>query len=156
MFERFMLLFFTLFSVVSCATVTQGPKQNVGVSSSPTGADVYIDGRYVGKTPLRISLSRSSPHAVRIVLDGYEPYVAEFSRKGNVMTAGNILVGGVIGLGVDCLSGAIFRLSPEQIHANLYKIGSDMSLADIENCEDCFVFAVNSADTRANCLEVLR
>lgn len=156
MFQRILMLFVPLLVLFSCATVTQGTPQNVGVSSTPSGADVFIDGKYVGKTPLRISLSRSSPHSVRVELPGYEPYIAEFSRTANAMTAGNLVIGGPLGFGIDCLSGAVYQLTPTQIHAHLRRSGTNVSLSEIESCEDCFFFAVNSNDVRAECVSTLR
>ena len=36
-------------------------------------------------------------------------------------TAGNLVLGGVIGLGVDAISGAMFKLEPGEINVNLNK-----------------------------------
>jgi hypothetical protein len=43
------------------------------VNSSPQGAQVYVDGRYVGNTPLRIGINPGRTD-IEVRLDGYETY----------------------------------------------------------------------------------
>jgi len=43
------------------------------VDSSPSGAKVFIDGNYRGRTPLTLSLAAGT-HDVEVRLDGYQPY----------------------------------------------------------------------------------
>ncbi|MGH9349256.1 MAG: PEGA domain-containing protein, partial [Vicinamibacterales bacterium] len=45
------------------------------VESRPRGARVFLDGRLVGTTPLRLADVRAGEHAVRIDLSGYRPWV---------------------------------------------------------------------------------
>ncbi|NGX43498.1 MAG: hypothetical protein K940chlam7_01796 [Chlamydiae bacterium] len=147
MFSKRIFNLIPLLCLLGCATITQTTDQRVGVSSSPTGADVWIDGVLVGKTPLRTNLSRKEDHMVRIELLGYLPYEAKFSRSFNAMTLGNVVVGGVIGLAVDAASGAIYRLTPSEISACLQKDGSGrMSTAELETCEDCFFFVTDKPE----------
>jgi len=47
------------------------------VSSEPTGADVYLNGEWRGKTPLTIDHLAQGRHAVQVVLDGYDTFGAE-------------------------------------------------------------------------------
>jgi len=46
------------------------------VDSSPSGAEVYVDGRLQGRTPLRMSLE-AGRHEVRVVAPGYGEYRAQ-------------------------------------------------------------------------------
>ncbi len=45
------------------------------VYSTPTNAGVYVDGDYVGKTPLKGYNLSTGTHTVKLVKDGYEDYV---------------------------------------------------------------------------------
>lgn len=45
------------------------------VGSSPEGADVFVDGEHLGKSPAEATVA-GGEHEVRIVLDGYEPWRA--------------------------------------------------------------------------------
>jgi hypothetical protein len=45
----------------------------MAVSSTPSGADVSLDGEYVGRTPLRIKINKPVGRRVHIGKEGYEP-----------------------------------------------------------------------------------
>ncbi len=103
----------------SCATIIHGTGQEVGISSSPTGASVWIDNTEKGHTPLITKLSRKDNHIVRIQLDGYQPFDATLTRGVSGWVWGNVAFGGLIGLAVDAISGGIYKLTPEQISGTL-------------------------------------
>lgn len=103
----------------SCATIMHGTRQTIGISSNPSDALVTVDGRYCGKTPLRVDLKRNENHTIRIELDGYSPYEVICTRQMSAWVFGNVVFGGVPGLVIDCLTGGIYRLTPEQIQAEL-------------------------------------
>jgi len=102
-----------------CATIMQGSDQKVPIESTPSGAVVSIDQQEHGHTPLVASLIRKSPHVVRIVLVGYQPYEMTFTRKTSGWVWGNILLGGLIGLAVDASTGGMYKLEPAQVEATL-------------------------------------
>jgi len=112
--------------LVGCATIMQGTKQNVGISSNPSGAKVTINGQTFGNTPLTVELSRKDNHIIKIELEGFLPYETTLTRKVSGWVAGNIIFGGLIGLAIDAITGGMYKLTPEQIQAELKK--SDMSI----------------------------
>ncbi|TRX29713.1 PEGA domain-containing protein [Flavobacterium franklandianum] len=103
----------------SCATIISGSKQNVKFASNPSSATIFIDEVEVGKTPFELRLARNSEHDVQIKLDGYQTYQTSLTKKFNAWYLGNILIGGIIGLIVDPITGAIYNLSPNEINAKL-------------------------------------
>jgi hypothetical protein len=105
--------------LANCATIMQGTNQSVGISSYPSGANITIDNLSHGTTPLTAKLSRKDNHVVKIELDGYLPYELALSRKVSGWVAGNILFGGLIGLAVDAISGGLYKITPEDVQANL-------------------------------------
>ncbi len=116
---------FALFSlsifVYSCATIMHGTKQDIGISSNPGGAKITVDGQMKGITPSTFKLSRKINHVIKIELKGYEPYSATLTREVSGWVWGNLVIGGIIGLGIDYLTGGLYDLTPEQIHAQLNK-----------------------------------
>ncbi len=106
-------------TLTSCATIIHGSHQTVGISSSPSDAWIWVDRNYVGNTPLILELSRKDNHTVRIELPGYMPYEIQFTKEVSGWVFGNVVFGGFIGLAVDAISGGIYRLTPEQVHAEL-------------------------------------
>ncbi|MBB6098163.1 hypothetical protein HNR42_001588 [Deinobacterium chartae] len=47
---------------------------SIRVESSPAGADVYLDGRLIGRTPLNIENVAVGRHDLRVVMSGYSEY----------------------------------------------------------------------------------
>lgn len=119
-FKKQMLILLPLLSLTSCATVMHGSRQSIGISSNPTNAVVWVDKCFVGNTPIIVDMSRKDNHFIRIELEGYLPYEATFSKKLSCWVFGNIVFGGVIGLAVDAITGAIYTLTPDQIQAELH------------------------------------
>ncbi len=104
----------------SCASIVSGSKQNISFNSTPAGAIVWVDNVNLGVTPVTAKLERSKKdQKVKIELQGYKPYELTLTRKTNGWIWGNILFGGIIGIIVDSSSGAMYRLTPDQIEAQL-------------------------------------
>jgi uncharacterized protein YceK len=98
-----------------CATIIHGGSQEIGISSSPVGAEVWVDNYRMGETPVVAKLRRKDTHTVKLVLPGYQPYETTITRSLSGWVWGNIAIGGLIGLGVDAASGGMYKLSPEQV-----------------------------------------
>jgi hypothetical protein len=49
------------------------PRGSMEVVTEPAGANVYVDGRFVGVTPQSVMRIDAGTHNVRIALDGYHP-----------------------------------------------------------------------------------
>ncbi|SHK76232.1 PEGA domain-containing protein [Chishuiella changwenlii] len=111
----------SLLAFTSCATIVSGSKQTVNFKSTPSQATVYINEIEIGTTPIEKKLERKKNYDVMIKLDGYKTYETKISRKFNAWYIGNILFGGVIGLIVDPVTGALYKLTPDQIQAELHE-----------------------------------
>ena len=109
--------------VVGCATIMHGTTQGIGFSSIPTGASITVDNIRHGTTPAVVKLDRKDIHIFKIELAGYQPFEGTITRSVSGWVWGNIVFGGLIGLAVDAISGGLYKLSPEQVHAALSKEG---------------------------------
>ena len=107
--------------LTNCASIIHGSRQDIAFSSNPSSAEITINGESRGKTPATISLKRNEDYAVKIQLLGYLPYEVNVSKKVDGWIFGNIIFGGIIGLIVDASTGGMYKLSPEQINAQLNK-----------------------------------
>lgn len=107
-----------------CSTIMDGSSQEIGFSSNPTNALVTIDGKTAGRTPLTESLKRKNTHKVVMTLEGYHPYEMTLTKKSNGWVWGNIVFGGLIGLAVDAATGSLYKLTPEQVSADLKSNGT--------------------------------
>ncbi|MGB4520445.1 MAG: PEGA domain-containing protein, partial [Candidatus Omnitrophota bacterium] len=72
-----------------------------------------------GKTPIVVNLSRKDNHFVKIEMTGYLPYETTFTRSTSGWIWGNLVFGGVIGLIVDSMTGAVYKLTPTEVNAVL-------------------------------------
>lgn len=124
----------TLFS--GCATVTRGTNDTLVVESDPPGAAVTLSNGMRDTTPATFKLPRKNNVSVRIERDGYEPVEIEvksqISGAGGAGLAGNVLIGGLIGAGVDVVSGAMNDLKPNPISVNLVPLNAKPAIPKSE------------------------
>jgi PEGA domain len=115
-----LLLFIGLaFGATGCGTIMQGSRQQIAISSYPTGASVRVDTTAYGITPITVALRRKDHHIIQINLDGYQPFEITTARSTSGWVWGNIVFGGLIGLVVDASTGGMYKLTPEQVQATL-------------------------------------
>ena len=98
----------------------------VVIETNPMGAVARLSSGRVCLTPCSLSLPRKQSFAISFEKEGYKPVTAYVSSGitagGGAGMAGNVLVGGIIGIGVDSYSGANKTLSPNPVKINLEKI----------------------------------
>lgn len=107
-------------SSYGCATIINGTTQKIPVSSEPSGANCVVVGdttKYT--TPCKVELARKSDHVLKLEKEGYDPATVEIKHVLSGAVAGNILLGGLIGWGVDAATGSQNRLIPETVHISL-------------------------------------
>ena len=106
---------------VGCATVVSGGggPQKVTVVSDPPDAAVSVDGRFVGNSPVKVPLERRASHTVEITAAGYETAKLEVTSKFNPWVIGNVVFGGLVGVVVDVVTDATYRLSPDELTVQL-------------------------------------
>ncbi|WP_431303335.1 hypothetical protein [Sediminicoccus sp. BL-A-41-H5] len=97
----------------ACATITTGTSQSIAVMTEPPGASCTLsrDGgviAVVNPTPGTVTVSKSTRDiAVNCSRPGHLPGVASHTAQFQGMTVGNVLLGGLIGFGIDAASGAL-------------------------------------------------
>jgi hypothetical protein len=109
---------------LACASIVHGSKQDIAFTSTPSDARVTVDNQLVGNTPIVAKLTRKDQHVVRIELEGYSPFETALKRSTSGWVWGNIVFGGLIGLAVDAGTGAMYKLTPEQINGTLGQVTS--------------------------------
>ena len=107
-----------------CASIVKGTTQPIPVSSIPTGADVKLDGNKLGQTPLNVEVKRKSDHLLTIEKPGYQTESVAITRNIGGAVFGNIIAGGLVGWGVDAISGAQYNLTPSTINVTLRETSS--------------------------------
>ncbi len=132
---KYALLLGAIFLSCSCATVVRGTKDTAEFESRPSGANVTVEsvsedklGPYDCVTPCSLELKRKRTWAVDFTLEGYKPASGRLRPKvtggGVAAGAGNVLLGGLIGVGVDAGTGANLDLRPNPMIAELEPLDS--------------------------------
>ena len=112
------LLVSTIF-LSGCATIMNGDMVNVPVYTTPSGATVVINGATY-TSPATVMVPRGKgDFKLHIEKEGYEPIDIMLTQSADGWLWGNVFFGGLIGLGVDFISGDAYDLSPELVSANL-------------------------------------
>lgn len=122
-----LLGFLPLLFLTSCATITRGVNEKLKVTSNPSAAEVVLSSGEKGVTPAQFVKRRKESFSVTVSKPGYVPQtvnvVSKFSATGGGAMAGNVIAGGVIGIGIDAVSGATFSLYPNPVSVDLVPRG---------------------------------
>jgi hypothetical protein len=109
-----------------CASVARGTTETISIASTPSGAEAVISGLEVPTictTPCAVVAKRNADISVTVQKSGYEPQVVPLTKdiqgSGAAGFAGNILLGGLIGMGVDAATGAATDHKPNPVIVTL-------------------------------------
>ena len=102
--------------MTSCATIVSHGPDPVPCDSDPQGATVYLDGVPVGMTPCQVLVPKVwGTGDLEFRLDDGRSFLTGPNREMNGWIVGNIFLGGIIGLAVDCASGYCRRSRNEVV-----------------------------------------
>lgn len=126
--KKYPLLFLPVLLFASCATITRGVHEKLAVTSDPSAANVLLSTGEKGVTPTKfVKLRRTEPFTVTVTKPGYIPQTvkveSKFGGTGGAAMAGNVILGGAIGMGVDAGTGAYNSLYPNPIAVKLVPTG---------------------------------
>ncbi|CAA0125326.1 Uncharacterised protein [Halioglobus japonicus] len=111
---------FSIAQLYGCASIVSGQDQAVSVTA-PNCPDAECelknsDGTYYVKTPGTVTVGRDYDDlALTCRKEGHDPVVIHVKSSTKGMAFGNIILGGVIGAGVDMATGAAYDYPTEVI-----------------------------------------
>ena len=118
-----------------CATATRGTSEAMVVETKPIGATVTISNEHMGagivcQTPCSVEMPRKRGFSVKVEKVGYETIetkvITRVEGAGSAGMAGNVLLGGVIGAGVDAMTGAMKGFAPNPLVLELVPLEEEM------------------------------
>ncbi len=93
-----------------CATIVRGTTNKVEIKSNPEGIEVVTSSGHSCVTPCMLTIPRKEEFIVTYKPKNKKPFTVPVRTKvsgaGAASLAGNVLVGGIIGGGVDVATGA--------------------------------------------------
>lgn len=136
-----------VFLAGGCASIVKGTTQAIPVATSPSGADVKLDGNKVGQTPLSVAVKRKGDHLMTIEKPGYQTESFAITRNIGGAVFGNIIAGGLVGWGVDAISGAQWNLTPVTINVTMKPAtGADQGTPVAQSSAAVFVDELRKLD----------
>ncbi len=120
-----------------CASATRGWHEQIMLASTPSGATATMEGLMGPSadqptksvsctTPCSIQVNRNDNLTVKFEKDGFEPQAVALSKEvagtGAAGFAGNILLGGLVGMAVDAASGASMDHKPNPVTVTLQPV----------------------------------
>jgi hypothetical protein len=106
------ILAFAAAGLSACASITKGTSQSVAINTAPVqGANCTLQnpsGTWTVVTPGSVTVPRTKNDInVKCEKTGFQAGMGVLKSGTQLMTAGNLILGGVIGLGVDAATGAM-------------------------------------------------
>jgi hypothetical protein len=106
-----------------CATITRGTTDQLQITSEPSNATARTSLGHNCVTPCTITISRKDEFSVVISKAGYQEQTIEVKTQiagaGAAGFAGNVLIGGVVGMGADVATGAALEHVPNPVSVQL-------------------------------------
>jgi hypothetical protein len=127
---RWRLLLSLIIFLGGCATITKGTTQSIAVNTpGVVGATCTLSSSTIGSrtvvTPATLTVDKGQEGiVVRCAKECYQEGAGIIASNIEAMTAGNVIAGGVIGLGVDAVSGAM----------NKYVSETSVTMVPIQGC----------------------
>ena len=110
-------------TLAGCATITRGTTNQVQIQSDPPGALAHTSTGFSCTTPCTITVSRKDEFSVVFSKPGYRDETVDVKTQvagaGAAGFAGNILLGGIIGMGADAATGATLEHVPNPVGVTL-------------------------------------
>lgn len=118
----------TITALSGCGSITRGTTEKVTITASPSDAKITTStGQYCPRSPCTIEVMRRTEFTAFAEKEGYEKGSIEIRTKvvgaGAAGFAGNTVIGGVIGMGVDAATGAALDHYPNPAHTELRPLG---------------------------------
>lgn len=121
---RWMMTFVALLGVQllvnGCATMVHGVQKPVFFSTDPPGADVFVDGLFIGRSPLTAPIKHRKDKIVEARLPGYQPAMGRLTTS----FSGYSLFLGLGSIVVDGITGAIMPVDQSSLHLALRPLPS--------------------------------
>ena len=112
-----------LAALSGCASITRGTTEAYAIETIPPGATASLSNGLTCTTPCSLKVKRRGDFVVTIERDGYEPVTASITSSvdgaGAAGMAGNVLIGGLIGAGIDAGTGAMHSHKPNPLRVTM-------------------------------------
>jgi uncharacterized protein YceK len=118
-----------------CASITRGTTEAYAVQTKPPGAEVRSSSGWNCVTPCSVKVKRRGDFVLTMTKPGYEDVTATVTSSidgaGAAGMAGNVILGGIIGAGIDAGTGAMHSHKPNPLVVEMVAIGASAQTAAV-------------------------
>ena len=135
---KILLLIGGLLMLQSCATLLRKPKSKntkteIYITSVPPNAEIYVDNKIVGKTPMNYTHEGRKTATVQFKKDGYLNEQSSIKRSLNPLWTGISILGGAFpGFGIPVLidysTGGLFDIKTDSISVELLSLKGERNI----------------------------
>jgi hypothetical protein len=116
------LLIASLFLLTSsCATIFKGNSSKINFNSNPQGAQIYVNGNYMGDTPILLKLESKQTYNIEFKKEGYKTKAFNITNHVGVGWIVLDVIFGLVPVVVDAATGSWYELDQKIVNALLEK-----------------------------------
>lgn len=138
------LILIFYFTLSGCATIFKKTNDEIKFTSNIPNIKVFIDGQFLGETPLSVTLTRSlisgQKNIARFVKEGYQ--TQEFKMKKEFETIAILNTTSITSWAVDALTGAMIKYSPTEYHVQMLEDGKQADSHEFQRKKRIYQFAL--------------
>ncbi len=116
------LIFIIIIQLTGCATIFKGTNSHLGMHSNPSGAEVYINGKFMGKTPLSLKLSSKATYMIEFKKEGFRTITRNVTNKVGAGWVILDVLAGLVPVIIDAVTGAWYHLDEKNVDVQLEKL----------------------------------
>ena len=116
------LLIVSLFLLTSsCATIFKGNSSKINFNSNPQGAQIYVNGNYMGDTPILLKIESKQTYNIEFKKEGYKTKAFNITNHVGVGWIVLDVIFGLVPVVVDAATGSWYELDQKIVNALLEK-----------------------------------
>lgn len=108
--------------LTGCATIFKGTNSHLGMHSNPSGAEIFINGKYIGKTPLSLKLTSKTTYMVEFRKEGFKTITRNVTNKVGAGWVILDVLAGLVPVIIDAVTGSWYHLDEKNVDVQLEKL----------------------------------
>jgi hypothetical protein len=109
-------------AVTGCATLFASHSKDLSLTSSPVGAEVFVDGNPVGVAPVKFNVNNHKSHVITFKLAGHQPATCTLDTRTGAGWVILDVLGGLIPVIIDAATGNWTQLTNDSCYGTLTPI----------------------------------
>lgn len=115
----------SLLSITGCATLFGKQRHSVEMVSTPSGAEVYVNGERMGETPLQLALKADKSYTVEFRIKGKKPITRIINNRVEAKWIVLDVLGGLIPVAIDAITKNWYGLDEEKLNVDFSMANSN-------------------------------